>query len=372
MRKSPTVAFILHHLSVSEFSANKFLYHPCELIIESFLKILNDKKKRSFYTNLPPHVLFVARDEQFSSEHIRVIGVMCPVFPKEFIVEKTASNKKLRRAITLAKNKGADIVVLTGFTAIASDQGRIFGEEFKDLIITTGNSLTAALCVEGINKSSDLLGVGINKSTITIIGASGDVGSACSRYFLMKARQLILCSRSLTDDSPIVKELKLTVHKNRVTVEPNVKKAIARSNIVIFCTSSYTFLATKEDFSPFTIIADVSLPHNIPDDLTVRKDIFVFDAGKAKFSPEPRNFQMKRMTIDGTSIFGCIAEGIVLTVSQNGILPNLGRGKIGVEEIQRVWEKARKAGFHLSDFGFYNKKYSHEEIENYRRVFNRG
>ncbi|HXM60770.1 MAG TPA: hypothetical protein VN950_07910 [Terriglobales bacterium] len=88
---------------------------------------------------------------------------------------------RVRAAADCAINAGAKIVSLGGFSSILIEGNFDQLPERKDTVFTTGNTLTVGFIVQGIKKMCMLEGRDLRKSTLLVVGATGDVGSGCAR-----------------------------------------------------------------------------------------------------------------------------------------------------------------------------------------------
>ena len=88
---------------------------------------------------------------------------------------------RVRRAAACAIKAGAKIVSLGGFSSILIEGNFDQLPERNDTVFTTGNTLTVAFIVQGIQKMCALEGRNLSRSTLLIVGATGDVGSGCAR-----------------------------------------------------------------------------------------------------------------------------------------------------------------------------------------------
>src|SRR3989440_6319505 len=89
---------------------------------------------------------------------------------------------RVRGAAAAAIHVGAKIVSLGGFSSILIEGNFDQLPERRDTVFTTGNTLTVAYIVQGIKKMCALEGRNLRRSTLLIVGATGDVGSGCARY----------------------------------------------------------------------------------------------------------------------------------------------------------------------------------------------
>ena len=99
---------------------------------------------------------------------------------------------RVRAAAACAIKAGAKIVSLGGFSSILIEGNFDQLPERHDTVFTTGNTLTVAFIVQGIKKMCALEGRDIRKSTLLIVGATGDVGSGSARCLAPLVRRVLL------------------------------------------------------------------------------------------------------------------------------------------------------------------------------------
>ncbi|MFA5118140.1 MAG: SRPBCC family protein [Candidatus Omnitrophota bacterium] len=255
---------------------------------------------------------------------------------------------KVVRACKIAEKHGIGIVTLGGFTSIVAER---IGQEVAsevDIAVTSGNTFTAAMAVDGVNKAADLVGLDIGKSTLTIIGGTGDIGSACARVFAGKVKNLIITGRTKSHLSNLSAELKRT-KKARVTASLDNKKAVQGADIIIAVASATTPILEIDWFKPGALVCDVGYPKNISHAPTQRNDIFVFSGGLAK-SPTPVSFPIDFSLPSPQVIYGCFAEGIILALEKRFENYSFGRGNITTEKIDEIRALGKKHGFVVADF----------------------
>ncbi|WP_332910524.1 hypothetical protein [Algoriphagus boritolerans] len=82
-----------------------------------------------------------------------------------------------------------DVVALGGFTSIILESGGANLQAIQGTKFTTGNTLTAALIADSLVKACQKWNQPLKDSTLLIIGSTGDIGSACVRYFSNKVKK---------------------------------------------------------------------------------------------------------------------------------------------------------------------------------------
>src|SRR6202051_307624 len=103
---------------------------------------------------------------------------------------------RVRGAAACAIQAGAKIVSLGGFSSILIEGNFDHLPERHDSVFTTGNTLTVGFIVQGIRKMCALEGRNLGRSTLLIVGATGDVGSGCARCLAPFVRRVLLNARN--------------------------------------------------------------------------------------------------------------------------------------------------------------------------------
>src|SRR5580692_11061644 len=103
---------------------------------------------------------------------------------------------RVRGAAAYAIQAGAKIVSLGGFSSILIEGNFDQLPKKNDTVFTTGNTLTVAFIVQGIQRMCALEGRNLRRSTLLIVGATGDVGSGCARCLAPIVRRVVLSARN--------------------------------------------------------------------------------------------------------------------------------------------------------------------------------
>ncbi|PYU44187.1 MAG: hypothetical protein DMG53_16960, partial [Acidobacteria bacterium] len=104
---------------------------------------------------------------------------------------------RVRGAAACAIKAGAKIVSLGGFSSILIEGNFDQLPERHHTVFTTGNTLTVAFIVQGIQKMCALEGRNLSRSTLLIVGATGDVGSGCARCLAPIVKRVLLSARKV-------------------------------------------------------------------------------------------------------------------------------------------------------------------------------
>lgn len=255
---------------------------------------------------------------------------------------------KVVRACRVAEKYGVGIVSLGGFTSIVAER---VGEDMAnevDVAVTTGNSFTAAMAIEGVIKSAYLLDFDISRAKAAIIGGTGDIGSGCARVLARRVKQLTITGRTKAN----LKKLKVELDKNRkarIEATTDNKAAVSDADIIIAVASATSAILDINWFKPGAIICDVGYPKNISYTPTTRTDILVFSGGLAK-PPSPFPISMEIGLPAPDALYGCFSESIILAMEKRFENFSFGRGNITVAKIEEIRELGKKHGFSVSDF----------------------
>jgi len=294
---------------------------------------------------------------------IDLIGVACPLMPDQmaslgtdFVLGRIVESAKL------AQKKGADIVILGGFTSVIGNEGEDVARAVH-IPVTSGNTFTAGLAIQGIETAMKMTRLK-NIDKFAIIGATGDIGSACANYFSDKTNHLACVAR---DQEKLLKlaEKIASSHSTKVSCHRKVSEAVTGADVIISATSALTTIIDIDALKPRAIVCDVALPANIAREVArKRNDVLVFEGGLSKVPFNDQIVDMKwRTLMPSNAVYGCLAEGLVLAFE--GLLENfsIGRGNISQDKITLIMELAKKHGFDLSDFFCGDKFYSDADLK---------
>lgn len=346
------------------------LGHPYNINhLVKYLKLLDPSFKMpsadflaKIYDMVPPYKMFEIRNfKDPSGNQTHGWFIICPFIPQMVDMDVQAVYRKVVQACKLAQRFGAGIVGLGGFTSIVADRlGKELAQEVR-IPVTTGNTLTSALTIEGIEKAAELMGVDISKSKMTIIGGTGNIGFACARVFASRVKSLTLTGRNEEKLANCARILKTEENINAVTTTHNTQ-AIKDADLVIACASASASLLDDQNFKPGVIICDVAYPKNISYLATERRDILIFSGGLVEL-PNPIDMGFDTGLPSLKTLYGCFAESILLAL--DGKYENFSRGGMGQitkESITQIRQIARRHGFKLAPFYWGNREVTEEEI----------
>jgi len=284
----------------------------------------------------------------------------CPLFPGQFMsLPREKVYQKIIETGYMAQNLGARILGLGAYTSVVGDGGETVSRNLS-IPVTSGNSLTIAMAIEGTLKAAELMNIDVKNSTASVIGATGSIGSACSYILSDKVGELILVARStkrMEQQADFIKE-----HKNIcVASSTDVHSTVTRSDIVISATNSIHGIIRPDDPKSGSVICDVALPHDVCREVaTLRPDVLVIEGGLVQV-PGHVDFGYYFGYPEGVAL-ACMSETILLALEKRYECYSLGR-KISVEKIEEIGKLAKKHGFKLAGFRSFDRSIGEEEIK---------
>jgi predicted amino acid dehydrogenase len=264
-----------------------------------------------------------------------------------------SSIAKVRDALACASREGARIATLGGFTSILLESVRGEAPECSNgVVVTTGNSLTAALVVRGVEQACEWRGIDIRDATVLILGATGDVGSACSRYFASRATSLRIAARNQSRLARLEAELRL-MDAADVRSAADSREFLPNAHVIVACTSSPMAFVSGSECRSDAVICDCGYPGNFLPDANRSANRNTFHGGMGRLTSgwvieNPAladSFYRFPMSFVA---HGCMLEGMVLALERRFEPFSFGRGNITVERMEEIWEMARRHGVALA------------------------
>lgn len=324
----------------------------------SFLKPFGKEQIKPILTKLGPQHFATIKD--FKSDtgiSIDAYALAIPLLPDQFVsLPEEFVLEKILKAIKYGAKRGAQLAVLNGFCSVIGNEGAIIAKE-SPIAVTSGNTYTACLSIDGILKASEIMKINLRNCTAAVIGATGDIGSICTIILSKKVRKINIAARNekkLLDFANILK----TNNQCETSVYKYITEAIKEADIILTVASAITAIIDPEDVKSGSVICDVAVPANVAREIKQKKkDVLVFEGGLAKppASNGTLNKSLWRDELPPQSIYGCVAEGLILTLARKFENYSIGRGNITENKINEIRNMARDFGFSVADFSYCEK-----------------
>ncbi len=318
------------------------------------LKKLSCDAIRNIYSFIPPRDVFRINAKSITGKELHGIYIETFIDPDKLDAGHQRVNiNKVKDAVSFVNKLGAKIATLGGFTSIVLE-GNLYGLPISETIYTTGNTLTSAYIVKGIEKAAAFCGKDLRKSNILIIGATGDIGLACVHYFKDKCKKLLLGGRNIQR----LGQLALALKDQEVPVQCSalLEDLVPEADIIICAASSSDIKLTN--YKKGVIIGDAGFPKNMESSIECHQDLHLFYAGMGQmmggytFSPDYTSY-MYRHPAPYIS-HGCVIEAMVLAFENRYESYSAGRGNISTSSMEDIYALSLKHGIGLAPL--YNRK----------------
>ncbi len=360
--------------------------------------------------------------EPFVVSHGRIVSRTGETIYGEFItlprtaeelahMRKKEATEYVRRALHLARDRGAQMVGLGAFTSIVTLGGLAVASE--GVPVTTGNSYTAVASVEAIRKALTLVGQSREQCpSAAIVGATGAIGRAMALLLAENVDRLVLVGNPESSSKQVRERLLVRAadvvrfvaarHAEGATFnstslaaavlelagpagveEAGVNEIVARleqmgrlvltqdgkavlrlARVVVTATSATGTVLGVDDLPPHAVVCDVSRPANVSQEVArLRPDVLVIDGGVIAVPP---GSLVSRFGLGDGLVYACMAETMMLTLA--GHLQNTSLGTdLAPETLRRLRCLADQHGFHVAKLRSFGKPLEEADYQRLRR-----
>ena len=263
---------------------------------------------------------------------------------------------RVRAAAACAIKAGAKIVSLGGFSSILIEGNfdQLPERKDKDTVFTTGNTLTVAFIVQGIKKMCEMEGRNLHRSTLLIVGATGDVGSGCARCLAPLVRRVLLSARNVERLRRLAAEFEadgVQVEVATDLLENGGQQFSAEADVVICAASLASPSLLLGRVAPDAIVCDAGYPKNLsPSAQMPGAKIFFGGLGQVtgglRFTPDFHGILNRHPFPD--VVHGCLLEGMALALEGRFEPFSQGRGFIIPERVKEMETIAARHGIYLA------------------------
>jgi len=256
---------------------------------------------------------------------------------------------RVRGAAACAIKAGAKIVSLGGFSSILIEGNFDQLPDRHDTVFTTGNTLTVAFIVQGVQKMCALEGRNLSRSTLLIVGATGDVGSGCVRCLAPLVRRVLLSARNVERLRRLAAELQ--DDGVQVEIATDLQRFSVEADVVICAASLASPSLLLGRIAPDAIVCDAGYPKNLsPRAEMLDAKVFFGGLGQItggmKFTPDFHGVLNRHPFPD--VVHGCLLEGMALALEHRFEPFSQGRGFITRERVDEIETVAARHGIYLA------------------------
>jgi predicted amino acid dehydrogenase len=353
-------AFVIHPLSVDQV-----FNHP-QL---KFLRFLPKRPIERLMANIRP--LYLSR----------VTGIRSPTTGKEvegYLLTLGATPRELMRrrpgftyrrlivASRMAQQMGARIMGLGAFTKVVGDAGMTVAYK-ADIAVTSGNSLTVVATLEAAKQAVLKMGGRVDEGRAVVIGATGSIGSVCSRLIAQAIHDVVLVAPRPEKLIPLRKAIEAETPDARVTIATDAGPHLAAADLVVTTTTAIgEKVIDVLKLKPGCVICDVARPPDVTEeDARLRPDILVVESGEVLLPGEP-DFGFDIGLPPGVA-YACLAEAAVLTMEGRFENFTLGRN-IEMEKVKEMYRLFKKHGLQLAGLRSFGRYVTDEDVAQKRQL----
>jgi len=311
---------------------------------------LPDDEIKEIFPWIPPRAVCHVEVASVTGAKARGLYIDCFIPPDRLGGSYIHDNiARVRAAAAYAIKAGAKIVSLGGFSSILIEGNFDQLPDRHDTVFTTGNALTVGFIVQGIRKMCALESRDICRSTLLIIGATGDVGSGCARCLAPLVKRVMLNARNAERLHILSAELAAAGADVQISTHP--ERFPFQADIVICAASLTSPSLLLSGIAPEAIICDAGYPKNLSPDRHIPYARIFFGGlgqitGGLSFAPDLSGVLNQHPFPDVAH--GCLLEGMALALERRFEPFSQGRGFITPERVEAIETIAARHGIHLS------------------------
>jgi len=311
---------------------------------------LPDDEIRDILPWIPPRVVCHVEVESTIGTAARGLYIDCFIPPDRLGAACVHENvARVRAAAACAINAGAKIVSLGGFSSILIEGNFDQLPARHHTVFTTGNTLTVGFIVQGIKKICALEGRTLHRSTLLIVGATGDVGSGCARCLAPLVKRVLLSARNQARLRGLAAELQ--ADGIDVEIETDLEQFSAQPDIVICAASLASPSLLLGRIARDAIVCDAGYPKNLSPNAQM-PDAKIFFGGLGQitgglsFAPDLHGVLNRHPFPD--VVHGCLLEGMALALDGRFEPFSQGRGFITPQRVEEIETIAARHGIYLA------------------------
>ncbi len=365
-RRRSRFAFVIHPLSQSHLTKVEPL-RTIEKVSPAF--VMDGVEKAMAYA--PP------------MKYSRVTGVQSPTgaeaegwlitvggTPRELMSHSPEfTYARLLAAADQAKKLGAQVMGLGAFTKVVGDAGVTVAKQ-APLPITTGNSYSASGALWAAHDALERLGLaerdehGRIAGKAMVVGATGAIGSVCSRLLALASDDLYLISPETAKLLALKGDIEKDNPRSTVHVAATPGEYLPEMDMIVTATSGagkkvLDIMAVK----PGCVITDVARPLDLSaEDVAKRPDVLVIESGEIEL---PGEVQMRNIGLPPGVAYACLAETVVLALEGRFETFTIGRN-IEWEKVKEIYRLGIKHGMKLAAIAGVNGVYTDDDLARIR------
>jgi len=302
-----------------------------------------------FWCSAPPQIVDHIKVTSLTGETIEGKYVESCFLPEMLANRRIkAATRKILNAMAHAQKHDIHITALGGFSSIIFENFNL--EQFSQVRnitleferFTTGNTHTAYIICRQVEAAAKQVGIELSKATVAICGATGDIGSAVTRWLDAKTdvKELLLIARN----QERLKDLQDELGRGKIMA---LDEALPEADIVVWVASmpKGVEIDPKVLKQPCLLI-DGGYPKNLATKIQ-HPGIHVLNGGIVEHSLDIdwKIMQIVNMEVPERQLFACFAEAMLLEFEKLHTNFSWGRNQITVDKMEQIGQASVKHGF---------------------------
>jgi predicted amino acid dehydrogenase len=336
-------AFVIHPLTI------RFIHKSPKF---GFTKYLPDAVVERSASRMRPFYISKITGIESPATGQKIEGILYGLggTPKELMRHEPGFiYRQLIYCARMAERRGARLMGLGAFTSVVGDAGITVAQK-SDIAITSGNSLTVAATLETAKQALVQMGHRLEDSregNVMIIGATGSIGSVCSRLLAQaipnvtlvapRPEKLIALKRTIEEESPDA----------NVTISTSADYHVADADLIVTTTTALNQrIIDVSKCKPGAVVCDIARPPDITvEEAELRPDMLIIESGEILLPGKP-DFGYDIGLPPGVA-YACLAETALLAMEGRFEDYTLGRD-IEIERVKEIYQMYKKHGLELS------------------------
>lgn len=271
--------------------------------------------------------------------------ISIPMTARTMLRHRDRARTQIRRAVTLARNKGAKIAGLGALTSSLT-RGGLDLINIEGIAITTGHAYSGHTVTETLLSLIRDSSIPLSDLRIAIVGAAGSIGTI-SAEILVRAGVRHLELVDIPSKREKIEHLAERLAGRSIHIQCHSSLTILTNcHCVITATNAPEALVMSEHVKSGTIIVDDAQPSDVAQEVLERPDVLVAAAG-AVFTPNIRtHFPMGLHGEEDN--YCCLAE--VLILAHQGHREHFVLDRPTLYTVDMVAQTGKQLGFHTATF----------------------
>lgn len=354
-------AFVIHPLSKRNIFKHPILRH---------LRWLPQDWVEWAVAYLPPMYLSRMRGIQSEATGQKVEGYLYSLgaTPRQMIQhDPSFTYKRLLQIARDAEERGARLVGLGAFTSIVGDAG-VTVAHHADIPITSGNSLTVAATLETAKQAVIKLGAtDLTKGNAMVIGATGSIGSVCSRLLAQALGAVTLVAPRPERLIALKQQIEEETPGAQVTIATTPDDYVAEMDVIVTTTSAFgQRVIDIVKCKPGAVICDVARPPDIAEwEAALRPDVLVIESGEILLPGDP-DFGFD-IGLPPKTAYACLSETALLALEGRFEDYSIGR-ELELDKVKEIYRLFKKHGLRLAGMRSFDEYVTDADLQARRRL----